>query len=404
MPYLLSALRKYPVTDSLDPRENFVTEALCFLLSRSPTLSLALLEKNGIRTPGPIEDIKWETQVQIKGGFLDLLGTGENFAIIFENKVCGGVGEHQLGKYRDYLDSSAFTCTQRRLVALTPYRMKASDCQKHNAEAFTWPELCDLIHASLENGKIEDEVEIFLCEEFMNLMEVMGMGKVAATNLDALKSFYETNTLQASVTALFSGLRDNHDWKAYFENMPRADEEKRYQPRSVTERWGRIGIEFGTPSHGDWELPCLGFLALMDTRDHKIEPSQPKFGPDLCLTVDIDHRTGKKFLKGAEFYDSYMQLVKEFEALAKKLGNGWQCYDHIAHLGKRGNTWHPLYLRRPLSAVLEGHTTFEAQQRALENEMKKVLGAVIGVGGKCETPAFFELRKLIGKKSGKAAA
>lgn len=385
-PYgLLAAVRKYPVGDA-DPFENFLTEGWAWILRSDDDLCSKFVAWITADLVSEEEPLDVATQFRVKSGFIDLLVETENFVLIFEHKTWSGFGDNQIEKYHTDI-SKKFAGKQVVCVAITGYVYSCATSQSVKTFSKTWGSIGQWLGQVAEKPEFaDDHTKQFVLRTFINLIEHEGLGMKKALDIDALKVFYTFSELEPSIKQLFLNIRTCHPWEKYSKLVPRAD--KKMEPRSIRQRWGRIGIELGRPE--DW-TPGLFFGVLVNNYDHFVEPSNKENGPDLCLIVDLDSKV-QNFLKKSLMQDieKYQQFTSDLATLAKNIG--WDFHDHISDKLKQKNYWHPLYVRKPLSQVLEGASSFEEQQERITIAMAKIFDAITAM------PSYFELKKSLKEK------
>ena len=95
-------------------------------------------------------------------------------------------------------------------------------------------------------------------------------------NRPTMVAFIQSSDFLNTLEHCAHKLNDDFDWD-FFPKRYRSDE-----GGDVTNRWGRIAIEFATP---DWR-PTITVGFLVDERDHEVEFVNPRKGIDLLLRIE----------------------------------------------------------------------------------------------------------------------
>lgn len=389
---LLASVRKYPIGE-LDPFENFLTEAWAAVLRNVPELATSFLAMVTGLQENKIQDPVWSTQVRLprRKGIVDLKVETESFICIFEHKTGTALSPDQLIRY---ISEEKRTSGEAPVYAgVIAGNNVSSICAEISPRPWTstWVELANWIQTFSSRKEFADldPVKQFITRDFLNLLILEGFRPMEKIEPVVLESYFKAQEAGARIKQLFQNIRDQYDWSSVYRVVPRSDGKQ--HPRTVREHYGRVGIVLS--GYEDW-IPNLTFAVVLDGEDHAIEPSDRNAGPDLCLIVDID----RKFKK-LPYYelDEYKAMQSQMAEFAKKLGRGWIFYDHLADKGRAANFWHPLYIRKPFSAVIADAKSPKEQLKAVEKDLDAFLCAFLNLDKKNSIPGFISLRKKLGK-------
>jgi hypothetical protein len=89
-------------------------------------------------------------------------------------------------------------------------------------------------------------------------------------------------------------------------------------------------------------------------------------------------------------------LKEDLKSCSLLKENHWEFFDHIADRGnQKPNYWHPLYIRRPLLDVINGHVEFKDQASTLLEQMKLLFNLILGIEGEHKLDSFMKLRNQL---------
>ncbi len=180
MSSLFRRLQSYRPREGKDPKEDFFTEALGYVLARNPKVLkeyIKFLIKEKFPNIDPVDkSIDIETQRTFKDRRPDAVitfedDTGQCYMIICEHKLGAEINIQQLEKYRDILQEHIRSGDIKEgiLVLITLWTESHPDFVKHY---FRWPE----IYKKLEEwGGSAEESPKEVYKEFLIYMEELGM-------------------------------------------------------------------------------------------------------------------------------------------------------------------------------------------------------------------------------------
>ena len=124
-----------------------------------------------------------------------------------------------------------------------------------------------------------------MLQEFLIFMETQNLGAISMINLSHLRSFPQVPVVMRQLWQCANRLLSDFSWDfldARYRNPQRLG--NGHFP-CVTNRYGRIGIEFMTnPPY----TPTINAGFLYDTKDHGVELTRPEHGIDLMLRLEAD--------------------------------------------------------------------------------------------------------------------
>ncbi|MCF7811063.1 PD-(D/E)XK nuclease family protein [bacterium] len=205
MESLFSRLQSYRPQEGRDPREDFFTEAFCYVLDKNKKLLkeyIKFLTGKAFPDVDPVDDsIKIETQRTFKQGRPDVVITFKDiehsYMIICEHKLGAEEGENQL---KDYFNILYKRKIKGALVFITKYHVSTTSLNKNGEEVdytndfikedgnifalkpLRWSEINTKLK---EWEKSVEEFQEEIYKEFLEYMEELGMAPI--TKFSALE-------------------------------------------------------------------------------------------------------------------------------------------------------------------------------------------------------------------------
>ena len=350
--------------------ENFITNALCWLLSNVPGLGtdfLGFLRENQCQKGNSLrnipcleeENLGWDTQTPFSREghhplYPDMTCSDGTQGVIFEHKTGTNLRDGQLSDYREYA-TGCFRDAPIVLITAHPGQHRQSPDL-----ALCWSD----IHAFLAKCCTLDNAG-FAVREFQTLLERRGLGPMTKLNVQDVRNY---RPLERTLNAVLASVAQRWNGDGY---------------RKVRSEWGRLGFmvrgdqhPFSVPDCPSWD-PGVFVGVLLDGWDHCV-PNRP-CGPDACVIVSV--RQALQLPQGQE--------PEQSRCLAENLSelpDGWELYRHALDdkvIGKRygahqgPNPWHPLHIRRPLADVLADVDTAEDQAGRFYDETRRVVDLVL---------------------------
>ena len=208
---LFSALRKYAPSPDRDPLEDFITEALAWLLRRHEDLSWTFLEQVAGIVPddGTVEFVTWETQVSFEGGRLDMAADLGETGVIFEHKTWSQLAPGQLAKYRAYGEKT-WPAGNKVVLITGQSDLHGQDPDK----ALTWTEVREVLSAWVTDSRAEDS----LVKDFAQLLDEQGLGQRQHLTPRSLLSYYPAQSVVPTLCTLVRHV-EKRDWSLVKERI-----------------------------------------------------------------------------------------------------------------------------------------------------------------------------------------
>ncbi len=370
--------------------ENYLTETWAWILRNNKSLLNSFL-KEVFEVDVTGEQLEVTTQKYISSGsgkgFIDLTITTLNYCFIFEHKINHSFGEDQILKYIEWAKKKGYSSEKIMAATVSGYFIDHDETVGDSnliLVNYLWHDLYKFIDEK-NNEKTFSESEVFVLKCFQNLLIKNDLTWIETeVSMEGLKNYYSALSVNKSLRDIFSQIKDHYKWEKVYKVFQRVDG-KNHPPKTAGERWGRIGIDLDIVR--GW-TPSLFFGVLADPIDHKVVPSNPEIGPDLCLIVDID----KSRFRDYDISNEYKKLETEMQSWAERNKNEWSFYNHLEDAGSEANLWHPLYLRKPLYSILHGADSPEGQRKKIEDEMTLLLDAMF------KETSFLEMREIFKTK------
>jgi len=162
-------------------------------------------------------------------------------------------------------------------------------------------------------------------------------------------AFIQSSDFLTTLEHCANKLNNDFDWD-FFPKRYRSEE-----GRAVTNRWGRMAIEFTTPQ---WK-PTITVGFLVDERDHKVSFVNRQKGIDLLLRIEASPSDQKNI----------GPALAELDRKRKKL-SGRAASALLFREGGNGNTHSLLIVRSCLGNVIEKAATQQEQLEAIYQTLK----------------------------------
>jgi hypothetical protein len=201
---------------------------------------------------------------------------GVCWRIFSEHKWDSQVRADQLIEYANILNHSELA-SEKRLVTIV-----AQPRQKQCAETtqlcvpcvhLLWEEVYDIIR----HAKTEEPLFV----QFLEFMKTQNLNPGPPVQTETMRAFLASATFKPQLTRYAGKLLNEYDWSI----VPEA---YRQNPK-VSDRWGRVALEFTTPG---WN-PTLTIGFLYDPQDHRVTFTAPGESIDLFLRLEADPITNK---------------------------------------------------------------------------------------------------------------
>ena len=286
-PNLFNALLKYHPRDGHTPWENFLTEAVAYVLKtelRAAEAWLSLMLGRAVEVAEV--DILTQNSERAEGEaptvFPDLkviasLKSGEQQTVYCEHKWDSPCNHDQLRNYaklakRDQGNSIVTFVGANQIQVREARKLEPKFVQK----AVCWED----IYRSFE--KLPNPSQIL--QEFLIFMATQGLNPGTPLNAVGLRAIVQTPTVKKQLTWYAEKLLNESSWQFLDERYRNGDVP---QFPCVIDRYGRIGIEFMSKG---W-APGIALSFLYDPSGHKVTLIRPEDGIDLMLRIEADSAT-----------------------------------------------------------------------------------------------------------------
>jgi hypothetical protein len=277
---LFNQLFTFRAKENFSAKENFLTEAFAYLLQTDKAVCEAFVG-GVIGSPVQIEpgyDVTTRAVERLNGkrcypdlGLFFRTSEGVCWRIFSEHKWDSEVRSDQLIEYANILSHSQ-VASEKRLVTIV-----AQPKQKRYAEAtqlcipyvhFLWEEVYEII----KQAKSREPLFV----QFLEFMKTQNLNPGLPIQTETIRAFLASATFKSQLTRYAGKLLNEYDWSI----VPEA---YRLNPK-VSDRWGRVGLEFTTPG---WN-PTLTVGFLYDPQDHRVMFTAPGESIDLFLRLEAD--------------------------------------------------------------------------------------------------------------------
>ena len=357
-PNLFTALFEFHPREGHTPKENFLTEALAYLLrteseARDRWLSCLLgrtveaascevvtrqSEKDDDSDSTVYPDLLLEGQ----------LAGGEPFAVYCEHKWDSPCNPGQLVKYQKLVVRKGAHARLAFVGATHKQRAEARQCLRDDRCAL-WEDAFTVL------DRVTDKSA--LLGEFLDFMKTHGLSPVPPITVDAMRAFLGASGFLDSLLNLANRLNDGYPWDAIPARF--------HAVNDVHHGYGRVCIRFGTEG---WK-PAVVVGFLYDEADHKVTFVNREKGIDLFLRIEAWPKDTKAIQPVLDVLAEKRKLVKASAAsvlLKGERGNG--------------NPWSVLIVRDCLADVLGGAAATDGQLTAIHARLVGWLRVLFGGG------------------------
>ncbi|MBM7070597.1 PD-(D/E)XK nuclease family protein [Shewanella sp. 202IG2-18] len=354
MDSLLVNLRKYRPRENTDPLENFVTEAFAWVLRNNSSCLSAftklLNEKLNLSLDIESQPSVISTQENFDGVYPDMLIQYDDFALVFEHKVNSYLHTNQLQNYRDKSKShNGFN--DCKLVLIT--RSRKQHEQKPDL-SLCWYEIYQYFQTNLSEDEKENSWAI---KELFALFKKEGLVPAKPVNISVMNQYFSALKIANQMENLINEAK-LEDWYLV--------RECGFLHNAKKQRWGRIGLEFGTQdSQGKrrWS-PGIFCGFIVDGNDHRV-CSIIEDEPLTTLIIEFNDDAQEKLgisAKGISNPELHNQLVSDIKSMLLVKDFGWQVIDTLQHKTIKFNKWRPVMLMCPTSKFFDDCTSADDQR------------------------------------------
>jgi len=356
---LFNALFQFHPREGHTPKENFLSEALAHVLATCDAACDACLTlatgRSVCAAQRRIVTRATERDENMTAIFPDMRVTGAckdglPFDVCAEHKWDSPCDPKQIKRYLKLMHQSgdhrrfAFVCAS--------YRQKrdALNCDpKMAGRVFLWAD----VFQALES--IPNKPDILI--QFLDFMKSHGLSPGKPIEPTTMVAFIQSAGFLTTLEHSANKLNDEFDW----DFIP-----KRYRmenTRSVTNRWGRVAIEFATP---EWK-PTITVGFLFDEWDHGVSFVNRQKGVDLLFRIETAPGEQKNI----------SPALAELARKRKKLSD---LAASVLLLHERGNdNSHSLLIARScLADIIENAKSQQEQLRAVHDTVKRWAEVLFG--------------------------
>lgn len=354
-PNIFTALFTFHPRNGHSPQENFLTEAFVYVIrncekARDSWLRHAIgepvstvTELRTRATERDSDDHRLIPDMTVSG----VLSGGEHFVLYSEHKWNSPCDPRQLKKYLERAEAIAKKGLQARVIFIGASNTQADGARscdpRMRTNAFLWADVFEVL------DRIRDKPPILL--EFLEFMNEKGLSPGHPITTEAMMGYIHADGFLLTLLQFTNTLNREFDWSFVPQRYRRNDE------ADVSDRYGRVAIEFATP---DWR-PSLtvGFL-YNPTKDHKVRFVDRERGIDLFLRIETDPKNQR-----------HIQSV--LRELGKSRDELLQYADSVLLHGDAGNgNRHTiLIVRSCLGQVLQNQNKRKDQLQAIHSKLQK---------------------------------
>ncbi len=346
-PNLFETLFQYRPRDGLTPRENYLTEALAYVLKTDEGALQAFLSSIiGIKNVNlPTVEIKtqeFELGAETsERSYYDLSVSGKDtggraFKVLCEHKWGSGIGENQLGKYQHNLER---TDVRTKLVLITDNPSQAGEARDAGAKTRLWADVCTCLESVGGAGPATGDLIGFLRSQ--------GLGPLEKLSIYRMVSLVECWNLPDELVQYCRKL-EQRDWSIIPDSL-------RGEIHAL-HNWGRVALQMNK----NWrEIPNLALGFLYEGRGHIVELTDKARGLDLIMRLEIN----------PDIYPD-PKIPKTLTTLAQKVSELAHRYEDqkffaIQSRLEADNKWTALLIQQCLADVIRGMDSMEAQLDAI---------------------------------------
>ncbi|UCI17746.1 hypothetical protein FJ970_21905 [Mesorhizobium sp. B2-1-8] len=352
-PNLFKALFSFRVRDGHSPKENFLTEALVYVLKRNPT---AMREWVRLLTSGQVSASSVEINTRLthiddenySSIYPDVHVSGydieENkFNLVVEHKWDSPCSLLQLKRYaklrkageRSFL---AFVCASAHEKKVAD-RFPKTDFDGLSYKAVLWRDVYRILCSISTKDR--------LIEEFLYFMNMEGLGPGRAITVLEMQAFIAARGFKGQLDRYCQRLLNEYEWNC----IP---QKYHYAPK-VHDAWGRTAIVF---SESTWK-PAIAIGFLYDPTDHGVQLINPEKGIDLAIRVHANPANSSP--------TKMLELLEQRAGELRKQG----AVVHTKNQPGNNNKHTLILVRRSLGDVLLETATEDEQIEAIYAQLEK---------------------------------
>lgn len=376
-PNIFNALFSYQPGSGNTPWENFLTEALAYILKTEPCAMKAWL---ALMLGKPIQQFTEYTVTsqsserlpgQARTVFPDLKITvfwegGQQQIIYCEHKWDSPCNHEQLRNYAQLAAAEREQGHKSAVVFVGPRYDQVSTAQELMGEvienAVYWVDIYRVFNEIIDPSP--------MLKQFLYFMLTNNLGSLGPMNPQNLQALLQVQKTMRQLLQFAHQLLKNYSWD-FLPERHRSNIIDGKKFPCVTNRYGRVGIEFMTnPPY----IPTIVVGFLYDTSNHQVELSNPECGIDLMLRFEVDPKENPNCESLIKLLDERRQAILEQENQKK------QPNTKILLRGERGNgnPWGLLIAQKCLVDVIENCTSENDQLKAIYEYCKGLITILFG--------------------------
>ena len=358
---IFSRLFHYRQTEKISPKENYLTEMLCWLINNCPTFAKDYIEylsekdtslKNEIRN---VSNVFADTQVHINDtvndGFIDMvITTNTGLVFICEHKIDSPLSEGQLDKYRNNTNDN-WDREKTRIVLVTKNQSQWG--QNPNIEL----EWRDIYYHFSDRMKSENdnynEKERILIEQFQLYLTEEGMGMEKSIVTDCIEYYRTAIELPQILLSMFNEIKDEIE-ATNDNNLKEISSLSTNPGLVVNEHYGRYGINF----YKEWTPINIFAGAVLKNENFGISDELPQFS----IMIDCQKNEKKEACN--------KEWVKALKNNLKDEQGGFMVDKNPK------SEWRLLILKKPLADVIKGDS-YDEQKESLKKEVIKGINLIL---------------------------
>jgi hypothetical protein len=357
---LFSSLFEFRTRDGHSPKENFLTEALIYVIRKNPEamcvwvklLAHIDVDASSVQISTRLSHMDEEAgttiypDVHVSG--LDLSGC--SFSLIVEHKWDSPCSKPQLEKYARIAKHQG---EKRTLVFICSSTSERAIADGFEAGRFSYLSYRTLLWRDVFKALAGIQSDDRTLGEFLDFMKKEGLGPDRAISLQEMRDFMASRGFKERISRYCQRLLNEQDWGI----IPN---ELSTQP-IVQDRWGRTAVLFAEPK---WKYALsIGFL--YDPKDHRVQLVDPENSVDLMIRIEANPATNPR---PTEVLDQLQQSGPKLRAL------GATVQVKVVPTPASDNKHTLILIRKSLRDVIAGAESDDQQIELIYVQIRQWLG------------------------------
>ena len=371
-PNIFNALFKYHPRPEYTPWENFLTEAIAYILKTEPCamevwLSLMLDRAVKVHDYAVLTQNSERVEDQPAMVFPDLkvivlLEGGKQQTVYCEHKWDSPCNPDQLRNYAEL----ARRDQGNSIVAFVGATQKQVGEARNILPGVVKKVVC---WADIYRSFKEISNPSRMLQEFLVFMATQNIGSSSMINVTHLRLLPQVPVVMGQLCQCANRLLNDFSWDFLDARYLTAQQFGRANFPCVLDRYGRIGIEFMSNPYYTPTI-CVGFL--YNTQDHGVEFTRPEYGIDLMLRFEAD-----KARNPDNEISVIIQKLRDGRnrVSQNEKGQGQKYFTKIRLRGEsgNGNPWSLLIAQKCLADVIQDCDSEEKQLQAIYEYFQQLL-------------------------------